>query len=54
VTEVANEVIEQRDEAVKTFEPWVGFDNFGDSNITFWVLGASQRQIYRLLILKAN
>jgi small-conductance mechanosensitive channel len=37
VTEVANEVIEQRDEAVKTFEPWVGFDNFGDSNITFWV-----------------
>jgi len=35
--EVANEIIQSRDEAVKTFEPGVGFDNFGDSNVVFWV-----------------
>jgi small-conductance mechanosensitive channel len=36
VTEVANE-INQMDEAVKNFEPWIAFDNFGESNIVFWV-----------------
>lgn len=35
--EVANEIIEHMYEAVKTFEPWVVFDNFGESNIMFWV-----------------
>ncbi len=35
--EVAYEIAESLDEAVKNFEPGVGFDNFGDSNIVFWV-----------------
>jgi len=35
--EVAREVIEELDEAVKTFEPWFGYEEFGDSNINFWV-----------------
>lgn len=35
--EVAKEVINDLDEAVKTFEPWFGFEQFGDSNIDFWV-----------------
>lgn len=35
--ETAAEIVERMDEAVKTFEPWVGFDNFGDSNIMFGV-----------------
>ena len=35
--EVCREVINDLDEAVKTFEPWFGFENFGDSNINFWV-----------------
>ena len=37
VTEVASEIIERMDEAVKKYEPWVGFDTFGESNIVFWV-----------------
>jgi len=35
--EVASEIVESRDEAVKTFEPAFGFDNFGDSNVVFWI-----------------
>lgn len=35
--EVASEIVASRDEAVKTFEPGMGFDNFGDSNVVFWV-----------------
>ncbi|UCH42893.1 MAG: mechanosensitive ion channel family protein [Dehalococcoidales bacterium] len=35
--EVAREVIDELEEAVKTFEPWFGFDGFGDSNINFWI-----------------
>ena len=35
--EVANEVIQSMDEAVQTFEPGVGFDSFGDSNVMFWI-----------------
>ena len=35
--EVAREVIQDLDEAVKTFEPWFGYDEFGESNINFWV-----------------
>jgi small-conductance mechanosensitive channel len=35
--EVAREVIDELDEAVKTRTPWFGFEEFGDSNINFWV-----------------
>lgn len=35
--EVARGVINDFDEAVKTFEPWFGYEQFGDSNIDFWV-----------------
>ena len=35
--DVAKNVIEELDEAVKDFEPWFGFEQFGDSNIDFWV-----------------
>jgi len=31
--EVANDIVATMDEAVSTFEPWVGFENFGDSGI---------------------
>ncbi|MEE9400266.1 MAG: mechanosensitive ion channel family protein [Dehalococcoidales bacterium] len=34
---VATEVIEDLDEAVKKFEPWFGYEEFGESNINFWV-----------------
>jgi small-conductance mechanosensitive channel len=34
---VAREIIEELPEAVKTREPWFGYDEFGDSNINFWV-----------------
>jgi len=34
---VAREVVEELDEAVKTFEPWFGYEEFGESNINFWV-----------------
>lgn len=37
VMAVAREVIEELDEAVKTREPWFGYDEFGDSNINFWI-----------------
>ena len=35
--EVAREVIDDLDEAVKTFEPWFGFESFGESNVNFWL-----------------
>jgi len=35
--EVAREVIQDLDETVKTFEPWFGYEEFGESNINFWV-----------------
>jgi small-conductance mechanosensitive channel len=35
--EVANEVIQELDEADKTFEPWFMYEEFGDSNINFWI-----------------
>ena len=35
--EVANEVREEISEAVKSMDPWFGFDQFGDSNIGFWI-----------------
>lgn len=33
----ATEIIDELPEAKKPFEPWFGFDEFGDSNINFWV-----------------
>jgi len=35
--EVSKGVIEELDETVKTFEPWFGYEEFGDSNINFWI-----------------
>ncbi len=35
--EVSRELVADLDEAVKTFDPWFGFERFGDSNIEFWV-----------------
>jgi len=37
--EVAREVVEELDDADKTFEPWFNYEEFGDSNINFliWV-----------------
>ena len=35
--EVTGEVIEELDEAVKTFEPWFAYEEFGESNIVFWL-----------------
>ncbi len=35
--EVAQELVDSLDEAVTGFEPWFGFERFGDSNIDFWV-----------------
>jgi len=37
VLTVAREVIEELEEADKTFEPWFSYEEFGDSNINFWV-----------------
>ncbi len=34
---VAREVVQDLDEAVKTFEPWFGYQEFGESNINFWI-----------------
>jgi small-conductance mechanosensitive channel len=34
---VAKEIVEELDEADKSFEPWFAFDEFGDSNINFWI-----------------
>ncbi len=34
---VAREIIQELPEAIKTREPWFGYDEFGDSNINFWV-----------------
>ena len=35
--EVASGVVEDLDEAVKTFEPWFSYEEFGESNIVFWL-----------------
>ncbi|UCD08363.1 MAG: mechanosensitive ion channel family protein [Dehalococcoidales bacterium] len=35
--EVAGEVVQELDEADKTFEPWFAYEEFGDSNINFWI-----------------
>jgi len=34
---VAREIIQELPEAIKTREPWFGYDEFGDSNINFWI-----------------
>jgi small-conductance mechanosensitive channel len=35
--DVGQGVIDDLDESVKTAKPWFGFEEFGDSNISFWV-----------------
>ena len=35
--EVMDEVLESEPSAVKDYGGWFGFDNFGDSNVNFWV-----------------
>ncbi len=35
--EVANKVVQENDEAVKTFEPWFMYTELGDANINFWL-----------------
>ena len=35
--EVAREVVQELPEAQEDFEPWFGFERFGDSNIDFWL-----------------
>jgi small-conductance mechanosensitive channel len=35
--EVVHEVIDELPEAVKTRDPWFGYEEFGDSNINLWV-----------------
>lgn len=35
--EVAREVVEELDEAVRTFEPIFRYEEFGDSNVNFWI-----------------
>ena len=35
--EVAKEVVQELPEARKEFEPWFGYERFGDSNIDFWL-----------------
>jgi len=35
--EVAHEINRDLEEAVKNFEPWFGFEAFGESNINFWL-----------------
>lgn len=35
--EVTRQVIEDLDGAIKTFEPWFRYEEFGDSNINFWI-----------------
>jgi small-conductance mechanosensitive channel len=48
--DVANHVIEELDEADKTFEPWVIFEEFGDSNINFmiWLRAKDRLGSFRL------
>ena len=35
--DVTRNVIADNAEAVKSMEPWFGFDSFGDSNVNFWI-----------------
>ena len=35
--EAAQELVDTSEHAVKDSEPWFGFEEFGDSNISFWV-----------------
>ncbi len=35
--EVASEVVAEVPGAIKDFQPWFGYEQFGDSNIDFWV-----------------
>ena len=35
--DVTRSVIADNDEAVKSMDPWFGYDSFGDSNVNFWI-----------------
>ena len=35
--EISQKVLDNSEHAIKDVEPFFGFDEFGDSNITFWV-----------------
>ena len=37
LTEVASKIVLESEHAITDIEPWIGFGNFGDSNIDFWV-----------------
>lgn len=43
--EVAQNVIESSDFAVKTEAPWFGYDKFSDSNIEFWIFVQARNRI---------
>ena len=48
--EIANQVVQELDEADKTFEPWVVYEEFGDSNINFmiWVRAKDRLASFRV------
>ncbi len=37
VMDASTKLVKESPHAIKNVEPWVGFEEFGDSNITFWV-----------------
>ena len=43
--EVAAEVLATSTGSVRGFEPWFGFENFGESNITFWLFVQAKDRI---------
>ena len=49
--EVARETIAANDEAVKTEDPWFGFDRFADSNIDFWVFLQANDRIGSFIVM---
>ena len=51
--EVAREVLEECPEAIKSMEPWFGFDHFGDSNIDFWVFLQATDRIGSYIVTNA-
>ena len=50
VLEVTNQVIQESDEVVKSTEPFIGFSEFGDSNIDFFVFLQAKDRIGSFLV----
>jgi len=48
--EVARQILEECPDAVKEMEPWFGYDNFGDSNIGFWIFMQAKDRIGSFVI----